>query len=336
MHIPITGNTSSGSHVGWVGDVEEDDTTIARHLRLVTNTGGDITSDGTNSHSIAKFLLNHNVVGSSDREFVPCLTCVSLRGNTPVTGKIRLSEDLWVGWVKSEELGQIEELDTMSPSLGSNNQVTLNDSDFSPSGANGVPCWETSEIYHLSLGCDLDEGSTIELANGNKFSSIGRGPSPRRGGLTLDRTASIGVRKEVVEIHLHIELAKFILFIWNGVKLTFRHLKVLLLSPGIAAAKPLTHLVNPSSGNCELSMAPEASSASHWSYFSQLCSILNLSILDQTYSLDLHDLGMLSTRKIFLSMALAHHVDLLAHHCRAEERKGVESGSTHDFEIRLD
>jgi hypothetical protein len=72
--------------------------------------------------------------------------------------------------------------------------------------------------------------------------------------------------------------------------LTLLHLKVLFLSPGTAAAKPSLHAVYPSSGYLELSIAPEASSASHSAWkFGQSCLD---SELGASYHLHTHDAGM--------------------------------------------
>jgi hypothetical protein len=65
VDVVVGRSATSGSHVGWVADVKEDKTAIARHLGEVTNTGSDVTSDRACSNRIPKLLVDDNVMGSA-------------------------------------------------------------------------------------------------------------------------------------------------------------------------------------------------------------------------------------------------------------------------------
>lgn len=49
VDIIVCSSTTSRFHVGWVGDVEENDTSITRHQRSISDTSCDITSNGANA-----------------------------------------------------------------------------------------------------------------------------------------------------------------------------------------------------------------------------------------------------------------------------------------------
>jgi hypothetical protein len=115
----------------------------------------------------------------------------------------------------------------------------------------------------------------------------------------------------------------------NQALLTLLHLKVLLASPGIAAAKPFSQAAYPSSGYLELSIAPEASSASHCAW-TDVNSGIWIVFFGNTYHFEGHDRSMNSTRCIVLRRAqgccLAH-----ARKGRAHGDKGSDASHIEDM-----
>lgn len=118
-----------------------------------------------------------------------------------MTSEVSLSESHRVGWVQGKQLSQVENLHTVVDGFAPDDCVVLECSDLSPSGPDGIVLGQASEIEHPSLAADLNEGSSVELANGNELSSIVRSPTPRGGTLTLSAAES-SVREEVMQIDL--------------------------------------------------------------------------------------------------------------------------------------
>lgn len=169
MDIEIRRSTSSRLHVRGIRDVEEDKSAIARHV--LSNTSSDITTDRSNSQSIAELLIDHNVMSTAHWKLVPRLRRIALRSDTPMTSKIILSESRWVRWIEGKEFGQIEQLNAVTPSLRSDDQQAFDNTDLSPSCSESIPRRETTQVEHLSFRADLHERSTVELTYSDKFPS---------------------------------------------------------------------------------------------------------------------------------------------------------------------
>jgi hypothetical protein len=69
-------------------------------------------------------------------------------------------------------------LNTMTASFGANDHVVLVRANFSPDGEDRL-LREATKVDKLAVLVDLGKGSTISLSDCDKFSTIGRGPTPR-------------------------------------------------------------------------------------------------------------------------------------------------------------
>lgn len=86
----------------------------------------------------------------------------------------------------------LKDLDIVSYGLGANDDIVVEHTNLSPSGANALG-WKTSKVDHLAVAKDLNESSTSELTDDAKLTATSvMPPSPGRGALAF-RSAKIGV-----------------------------------------------------------------------------------------------------------------------------------------------
>jgi hypothetical protein len=109
-----------------------------------------------------------------------------------VTSKVLLCvKDNGLLGVDLEKLGEVEDLDTVTNSLGSDDDVVLVCADLSPLRRLRV-LGQTAEVDKLTLLGDLGKGCAVVLADGDELTTIVGGPSP--GG----RTPAPGTAKSAV------------------------------------------------------------------------------------------------------------------------------------------
>lgn len=93
--------------------------------------------------------------------------------------------------VDLEKLGKVEDLNTVTNSLRSDDDIVLVCADLSPLRRLRV-LGQTAKVDKLTLLGDLGKGCAVVLADGNELTAIVGGPSPRR------RTPTSGAAKSAV------------------------------------------------------------------------------------------------------------------------------------------
>lgn len=156
-----------------------------------TSTGVVAAGAATAAHgnSVAELLVGNNVVGAA--------------GNT--IGEVHPAnispdvEGLRVPRAQLEQLLHVEELDAVAGTFRSDDQSVSDLLDLAPDDG-VIVGGQTTEVFELTLLGDLSEGSTVGLANGNKFSAtLLVCPTPAATALA-DGITKLGVSLEVVEV----------------------------------------------------------------------------------------------------------------------------------------
>jgi hypothetical protein len=158
VHVTIALGTSKRLGFGRISEIEEVQTGQAV---------GVCSWLGADSNGVLELLVDNNIVSSANRqEFIV------------MTGKICLCvKDNGLLGVDLEKLGEVEDLDTVANSLGSDDDKVLVRADLSPLRNHRV-LGQTAEVDKLTLLGDLGKGCTVVLADGDELTAVVRGPSP--------------------------------------------------------------------------------------------------------------------------------------------------------------
>lgn len=181
VHVAITLGTSKRLGVGRISEIEEVQTGQA------VGVCSWLSADG---NSVLELLVDNNIVSSANRqEFIV------------MAGKVRLCvKDNGLLGVDLKKLGEVEDLDTVTNSLGSDDDKVLVGADLSPLRNHRV-LGQTAEVDKLTLLGDLGKGCTVVLADSNELTAVVGGPSP--GGRTpASGAAKSAVAQERVQIGL--------------------------------------------------------------------------------------------------------------------------------------
>lgn len=176
MYVTVTGSTARASRVRRVADIEPDETATAG--KVATDTDGllesesaggfvrervemnaHVTADGSNSNSIVEFMVDNNVVRTSDGQLIP------------VASKIILGKSGRALWVKIEDLIHVEELDAVVNSLRSDYHQIVDNANLPPPGTLVIVLGQTAEVGHLAFAGDFGERGTIVLPDGDKLAA---------------------------------------------------------------------------------------------------------------------------------------------------------------------
>ena len=156
-----------------------------------TSAGGVATSAATttNSNGVVELLVGNDVVRAA-RNAV---------GDVHPANVLLDVEGLGVLWAELEQLLHVEELDTVTHALRSDDQSVSDLLDLAPNDT-VVAGGKTSKVFELTLLGHFCEGGTIGLANGNELpASALVSPAPATRAFTNGIT-ELGVGLEVVEV----------------------------------------------------------------------------------------------------------------------------------------
>lgn len=181
VHVAIALGTSKRLGVGRISEIEEVQTGQAV---------GVCSWLGADGNGVLELLVDNNIVSSANRQQFIIMT-----------GKIRLCvKDNGLLGVDLEKLSKVEDLDTVTNSLGSDDDKVLVCADLSPLRNHRV-LGQTAEVDELTLLGDLGKGCAVVLADGNELTAVVGGPSP--GGRTpASGAAKSAVAQERVQIGL--------------------------------------------------------------------------------------------------------------------------------------
>jgi hypothetical protein len=91
---------------------------------------------------------------------------------------LAVAEGHWFSWINIKQLLHVEDLDAMAYGLAPNDHEIILATDFAPRAWGGV-LGQASKVRQLALLGNFGKGSSILLADGDKFTAIVRSPTPR-------------------------------------------------------------------------------------------------------------------------------------------------------------
>jgi len=258
VDVAVVLGAADAGRVGRVLQVEEDETTQAVGVTRTRANGG----------TVLGLLVDDNVVGGADGELVePTSEVVTAK----LDGLVALLE------VDIEELGEVEDLDTVALELGADDEVVLVATQLLPQRASGGgdDGGEEADDLDAALGQDLDERGAVVLAVGDELTAgVGVDPAPAaRSGTELGigtGRAELGVVHEVIQVDvLALEGVQRVAL--DGLGLAVDTLGVVKTGPlggveqaGLGLAQPEVHLLG-HDGLVELAVVVQL-----WSFLSAI------------------------------------------------------------------
>lgn len=181
VNVAVIINAASILGTQRVGDVNHPETTAALEAAL-----------GTDGSDEVGLLVGDQVVAAAEAGEVGSEVVAEAEG-----GRV-----LGVGLL---ELGEVEDLETVVRGLRANVGVVADDLDVAPRGGDGLS-GETADVRQAAVRLDLDEGSTVRLAEESELAARRGGPTP-----DIVTLASAGADVLVAQEALEVDVVALVL-----------------------------------------------------------------------------------------------------------------------------